>query len=386
MVMREVERKRAMNDALCSAAVRHSGDSIAHDRQGMMLLDTANPKWLIHLVNDSWTKLTGVGREMACGGHYWDLFDKPQANQLQAVRLACEQKRNFELRVPMPKALGTRCGSTGGEIPRSTSTANSGSACSPMQVQYSQQQQQNQYAGSWDCSDSSHHRQQQMMRELGGVGRASSSSGFLQPGSAAAAAGGLPPLAPNMGSGNSSRLGDGVVFGSNNSGSGQNFGMPRRTSLSADHRPHYLRFQFRSASSASAMKLCPPISIPPMLLSGSNDSTNYYWATVEYEGDESRGGWGGYTGYGSSGGMAGFGGSEMGHSSNRSSMEHGGAGGSNEPQTPPKTTFNLLSEENPFSDITIGVLLGWGSYGRVHRGRSGAQLLVQENKTNKSKE
>lgn len=33
-----------------------------------------------------------------------------------------------------------------------------------------------------------------------------------------------------------------------------------------------------------------------------------------------------------------------------------------------KTTFSLLPEDNPFQDITIGSLLGWGSYGRVHRG------------------
>jgi hypothetical protein len=381
MVMREVERKRAMNDALCSAAVRHSGDSIAHDRQGVMLLDTANPKWLIHLVNDSWTRVTGVGREMACGGHFWDLFDMPPPNMLQAVRLACEQKRNFELRVPMPRAFG-QCGSSGGDCPRSSSTANSGSALCPMQAHYAQQQQQqphmqSQHMGSWDFGDGSQHRQQQQQpRDSGGVGRASGSSGGPIHPSIAAAAAGLPPLAPNMGSGNSSRYGEGIYYGSNSaySGSGQALGMPRRSSLSAEHRPHFLRFQFRSTSSASAMKLCPSISIPPMLLStGTSDTTNYYWAALEYEGDESRGAWGGAGDGGpvyNSSGMPGFGSSDMGHNSNRSSCDHGGAGGSTDPQTPPKTTFNLLSEENPFSDITIGVLLGWGSYGRVHRGRA----------------
>jgi hypothetical protein len=35
---------------------------------------------------------------------------------------------------------------------------------------------------------------------------------------------------------------------------------------------------------------------------------------------------------------------------------------------PMRTTFSLLPEDNPFQDITIGSLLGWGSYGRVHRG------------------
>lgn len=41
---------------------------------------------------------------------------------------------------------------------------------------------------------------------------------------------------------------------------------------------------------------------------------------------------------------------------------------------PMRTTFSLLPEDNPFQDITIGSLLGWGSYGRVHRG--GTRLLV----------
>lgn len=37
-------------------------------------------------------------------------------------------------------------------------------------------------------------------------------------------------------------------------------------------------------------------------------------------------------------------------------------------QVPMRTTFSLLPEDNPFQDISIGSLLGWGSYGRVHRG------------------
>lgn len=47
-------------------------------------------------------------------------------------------------------------------------------------------------------------------------------------------------------------------------------------------------------------------------------------------------------------------------SSDSSSGQHG----------PMRTTFSLLPEDNPFQDITIGSLLGWGSYGRVHRGGS----------------
>src|SRR5512139_3903550 len=48
-------------------------------------------------------------------------------------------------------------------------------------------------------------------------------------------------------------------------------------------------------------------------------------------------------------------------SSDSSSVQH----------APMRTTFSLLPEDNPFQDITIGSLLGWGSYGRVHRGRLG---------------
>jgi hypothetical protein len=48
-------------------------------------------------------------------------------------------------------------------------------------------------------------------------------------------------------------------------------------------------------------------------------------------------------------------------SSDSSSVQH----------APMRTTFSLLPEDNPFQDITIGSLLGWGSYGRVHRGGIG---------------
>lgn len=104
MVMREVERKRTVNDVLCNAAVRHSGDSIAQDRQGMMLCDMSSPKWPILLVNEAWQKATGIGQELAIGSHFWDLFDPPPVKQVEAHRLAVEQHRNFELRVPCSMA------------------------------------------------------------------------------------------------------------------------------------------------------------------------------------------------------------------------------------------------------------------------------------------
>lgn len=53
-------------------------------------------------------------------------------------------------------------------------------------------------------------------------------------------------------------------------------------------------------------------------------------------------------------------------SSDSSSVQH----------APMRTMFSLLPEDNPFQDITIGSLLGWGSYGRVHRGGSWVPLRM----------
>jgi hypothetical protein len=60
-----------------------SGDSITHDRQGLMLCDMATSKWAIYLVNDAWHKTTGISQEMAAGGHFWDLFEPPAPAQVQ---------------------------------------------------------------------------------------------------------------------------------------------------------------------------------------------------------------------------------------------------------------------------------------------------------------
>jgi hypothetical protein len=64
----------------------HSGDSITHDRQGLMLCDMATAKWAIYLVNEAWHRTTGISHEMAAGGHFWDLFEPPAPAQ---VRFAC---------------------------------------------------------------------------------------------------------------------------------------------------------------------------------------------------------------------------------------------------------------------------------------------------------
>lgn len=66
-----------------------SGNSIARDRQGVMLLDMSVPKWAIHLVNDAWQKVTGVSQEMAAGGHFWDLFEPPAPAQVRLLMPGC---------------------------------------------------------------------------------------------------------------------------------------------------------------------------------------------------------------------------------------------------------------------------------------------------------
>jgi PAS domain-containing protein len=53
-----------------------------HDRQGLMLLDMSTPKWSIHLVNEAWHRITGVGQEMAAGSRFWDLFEAPPPAQV----------------------------------------------------------------------------------------------------------------------------------------------------------------------------------------------------------------------------------------------------------------------------------------------------------------
>jgi hypothetical protein len=68
MVMREVERRQAANKELCKAAARPNGPPVLHDRQGVMLLDMAVPKWSILLVNDAWQRMMGVTRELAVRG------------------------------------------------------------------------------------------------------------------------------------------------------------------------------------------------------------------------------------------------------------------------------------------------------------------------------
>jgi len=123
--------QKAMNDALCNAAVRTTGEAVATDRQvrfggvrvalrrtkqhttplsgrsrmpsshmlqppssplrtrtchhpqGIMLLDACAPRWSIQLVNDAWQRTTGLSSSLAAGANFWDLFEPPPLPQLQ---------------------------------------------------------------------------------------------------------------------------------------------------------------------------------------------------------------------------------------------------------------------------------------------------------------
>eukprot|EP00882_Tetradesmus_deserticola_P009289 GHRQ01009800.1.p1 GENE.GHRQ01009800.1~~GHRQ01009800.1.p1 ORF type:complete len:518 (+),score=202.99 GHRQ01009800.1:1172-2725(+) len=398
IVMREIERKRAMNDALCKTAVRHeSGDSIAHDRQGLMLCDMATPKWAIYLVNDAWHRTTGISQEMAAGGHFWDLFEPPAPAQVQAYRLAVEQRRNFELRIPcnLGGSVTANMGrhahdpwlmqqpiSRAGSMQADGGVLHSGALFQPPQLVQQQLPQQQQVQSTWSgptlgisnlagiCVCHAQQQQQQDSSACGG-GIAAVGDGPAGTGTPSAA------------------VGRAVGFASG-------FPAPpesvRRRSIGGSMR--HVRFQFRSINSA-ASHIMPVVSIPPLLLDENNSNSNFYWATVDVPAAASaHGGEDGstfvsgthvyFSGANAVGPAGAFGGSDqpwpgsvaasdMAAPSTHSSGQHTGCGSesSSMVQQPPgsmKTTFCLMPEDNPFQDITIGSLLGWGSYGRVHRG------------------
>lgn len=360
MVMCEVEHKRAMNDALCNAALRTTGEAVATDSQGIMLVDAHTPKWSISLVNNAWQRATGLSASLAAGAHFWDLFEAPPVPQLQACRLAVEQRRNFELRVPcartppLPRPSGSVATSTGGLTP------------------------------SADGSISA----------LGSLG-----GGFLgaddHPGGAAhsfasGGSSGVLPGPPTL-----SLRGGGESVG----GGSSYYDAGSRLAASAQR---WVCLQFRSASSPSALCVAPAMSIPPTLMT-QPDKQNYYWVTVDESqqvvaaggyGDAATGGggstWSGTTPSAARSSWPGnavgepllnvYGAGVGGSSGTGGTGTHGGgvtSDAGSEPLTPQRiTTFNLLPEENPFQDITIGSLLGWGSYGRVHRGYWNGTLVA----------
>lgn len=244
--------------------------------------------------------------------------------QVQAYRLAVEQRRNFELRIPCSTAA--------------TATGTGGTT--------------NTYGGSTDA--------------LNCGSTASNASGPLP---------GLPAWGGNPGGSNfdASNSSFGSIVPPLAGGGSYSGGDSRRRSLGAA-QPRYVRFQFRSVSSV-ASHMAPAVSIPPTLM--SSDGHNYYWSTVDVPAPAIAGaedGGAGYFGLHSTpwggdssthgGGYGGPHGMVSGSGGGSHSSDPGSAAG----HSVPRTTFSLLPEDNPFQDITIGSLLGWGSYGRVHRG------------------
>eukprot|EP00878_Enallax_costatus_P013965 GHUV01014604.1.p1 GENE.GHUV01014604.1~~GHUV01014604.1.p1 ORF type:complete len:586 (+),score=141.50 GHUV01014604.1:545-2302(+) len=304
-----------------------------------MLLDMATPKWAVYLVNDAWPKVTGVSRDLAAGGHFWDLFEPPAPAQVQAYRLAVEQRRNFELRIP----------------------CNIGGSVSVTVHSHDQQVSQ---AGSAASNHSSSHL------------------GFLSSSHAAAPWSSVSPSSNLDSTGATAERSErkAVSFAGGCNGAIE---PSRRRSISG---MRYVRFQFRSVSSV-ASHMAPAISIPPALMNRDTEN-NYYWATVDVPSAASQhGGEEGssFLSYGSGLGGAldgagwpgrGFAGDGSSHSN--SSGRHTGPGSDSSSLMPSamKTTFSLLPEDNPFQDITIGSLLGWGSYGRVHRGYWNGSLVA----------
>jgi hypothetical protein len=327
--------------------------------------------------------------------------------QVQAYRLAVEQRRNFELHIPCnigaagansssmgqhtndPSLLQHNSSSNAGCVQGGSGVNHSGALFQLQQVvlpapQPQAQQVQSTWSGSmpdvsslagrWLChTQQAQLQQQQMQLQQDGSG----GSGSSNTAAAAAAAGTGTPSAAG---------GKSVGFASVFSG----HEATRRRSIGGNMR--YVRFQFRSIASA-ASHMMPVVSVPPALLSQDTNS-NFYWATVDipstasaHGGDEAGSFISGnnlyYTGENSVGPTGVFGGAEYpwpgsfaasdsAAPSTHSSGPHTGPGSDSSSMVQQlggmKTTFSLMPEDNPFQDITIGSLLGWGSYGRVHRG------------------
>jgi hypothetical protein len=265
---------------------------------------------------------------------------------VQAYQLAVEQRRNFEIRVPCCVGGSSNLGfshSINQELQSTPTSRESNSSQLP-------QAWQSNFPG---CTG------------WGGFGGDGSNSGSL-----------LPPVGS----------------------SSHNSQEARRRNIAANMR--YVRFQFRSVVSV-ACRMAPAISIPPALAADDTEH-NYYWSTADIPlscgsfnvteesqvpgmhhspladpaaaaaagGGSGAGGSGAGPGWGPAGTDNVLSTSSLGRSSAGQgglSSETGSAG-----LTPMRTTFSLLPEDNPFQDITISSLLGWGSYGRVHRGECGA--------------
>ena len=511
MAMREVDRRRRTNAARCAAvgaaaaaaatgtggpgggegaapavvpaavasAAAADGETPL-DRQGVMLLDAASPagKWPVLLANDAWCRATGVPREMAAGAHFWDLFEPPEPAQRQAVALAAEQGRAFELRVlcngggrdgrhqwtrlrlrpaaspatdaalspagprrygaamavsvpaslaprgfgrPLGEGEGGGEGGEGGEGGAGGEAAAAPAADPPRfywaMVEPTDRELEAVVAETSPALLAEVEEEEEEAAEsegagavagawaAGGRGSGRRSNGGGGGGSPPAACSGPIPAPRLRAKALTSALPPGVPHGSNGSGCGgssSNGGASSacwavgagEASAAAAAGPAAGEASLgdNSHTRCSFDLLGNPQQQPPSngaggggVASGAADDDSLVGPGPLAAGGNDNGGG---TGSGGSGGKApavaqpaaqqrrgGAGsGSGSGHGSGNGSGNSGARCLSLAAARPPagagpaSTTFSLLPEDNPLHDITLGALLGWGSYGRVHRG------------------
>jgi serine/threonine protein kinase/PAS domain-containing protein len=377
--------------------------SSALDRQGVMLLDASSPagKWPVLLANDAWSKATGVAGEMAAGAHFWDLFEPPEPAQRTAVELAVEQGRSFELRVLCNGGLRDGTHQWTRLQMRPAASPGADAALSPAGARG--------YCPALAVSVPS------SLASAGGA-LAAGGGGAEEDGAAAAAAA---AATENGGGDNSSqqprfywalvepadRELEAVVPETSpallaeveeaeEEGEEEDDVVPPPTANghangNGHGNGHHAPLLDPKAKAVVAQVICSGSS-------GSNSGAS--WAvgaaaagrsSFDNPSSSSRGGSGRHHVHTLASGAAdddslvvagpppparrrasGSGGNGAGSGSGSGSGSGGRARAARQPAGggPASTTFSFLAEDNPLHDITLGALLGWGSYGRVHRG------------------
>jgi len=195
----------------------------------------------------------------------WRLCGFVCALQVQAYKLAIEQHRNFELRVPANVNMRNSFYKDVNEAMLHSSSGSlgpPGSTDGMMTLQGTggpppQQQQQGPMHGvrGWGSNAADNSQQSQGAVAAGGENAKQQAPDACKCSPAVVAA--MAAAAERCGS----HVGD---------------VQPRRRSIGGGMR--YIRFQFRSVASVGS-HMAPAVSVPPALV--SVDRTNYYWATVD---------------------------------------------------------------------------------------------------------
>ncbi len=176
--------------------------------------------------------------QVACSSNFWDLFDAPPASQLQACTLAVEQHRSFELRVLChPGGTGDAAGATRlvrvGSLGGPDDGGRGGS-----------------FNGNTDDAQGSG-----LNQGVGPSGRSGTTAATCKGGPSAN--GGLGP-----GSIRGTSVTGSALSGSNAFSVGGN---ALFSGANCQPGSRWVRMQFRSASSASAFKMAPTVSVPSVL-------------------------------------------------------------------------------------------------------------------------